>query len=234
VWFSYADEPVLKDINLTIRKGQTVAIVGRSGGGKSTLADLIPRFMDPDHGTVLLDGIDIRDINLKDLRHLMGIVSQQAILFNDSFHNNISFALTEEADRESVIKAAMIANAHDFVSETSDGYESIVGEGGNKLSGGQRQRISIARAIMINPPILILDEATSALDTESERLVQDAMINLMKNRTSIVIAHRLSTIQHADMIVVVENGRIEEAGTHEELINHREGIYRKLYEMQSF
>jgi subfamily B ATP-binding cassette protein MsbA len=234
VWFSYGDEPVLKDINLTIRKGQTVAVVGRSGGGKSTLADLIPRFMDPDRGTVFLDGIDIRDINIKDLRHLMGIVSQQAILFNDSFHNNISFALTEEADRESVIKAAMIANAHDFVSETSDGYESIVGEGGNKLSGGQRQRISIARAIMINPPILILDEATSALDTESERLVQDAMIKLMENRTSVVIAHRLSTIQHADLIVVVENGRIEEAGTHEELISHREGIYRKLYEMQTF
>lgn len=234
VWFSYADEPVLKDINLTIRKGQTVAVVGRSGGGKSTLVDLIPRFIDPDRGTVLLDGIDIRDLNIKDLRHLMGIVSQQAILFNDSFHNNISFALKDEVSRESVIKAAMIANAHEFVSESGEGYDSVVGEGGNKLSGGQRQRISIARAIMINPPILILDEATSALDTESERLVQDAMIKLMKNRTSIVIAHRLSTIQHADMIVVVENGRIEEAGTHEELISHREGIYRKLYEMQSF
>jgi len=234
VWFSYGDEPVLKDINLTFRKGQTVAVVGRSGGGKSTLADLIPRFIDPDRGTVLLDGIDIRDVNIKDLRHLMGIVSQQAILFNDSFHNNISFALTEEGSRESVIKAAMIANAHEFVSETGEGYESVVGEGGNKLSGGQRQRISIARAIMINPPILILDEATSALDTESERLVQDAMIKLMENRTSIVIAHRLSTVQHADMIVVVENGRIEEAGTHEELISHPEGIYRKLYEMQSF
>ncbi len=234
VWFSYGDEPVLKDINLTFRKGQTVAVVGRSGGGKSTLADLIPRFIDPDRGTVLLDGIDIRDVNIKDLRHLMGIVSQQAILFNDSFHNNISFALTEEGSRESVIKAAMIANAHEFVLETGEGYESVVGEGGNKLSGGQRQRISIARAIMINPPILILDEATSALDTESERLVQDAMIKLMENRTSIVIAHRLSTVQHADMIVVVENGRIEEAGTHEELISHPEGIYRKLYEMQSF
>ena len=234
VWFSYGDEPVLKDINLTFRKGQTVAVVGRSGGGKSTLADLIPRFIDPDRGTVLLDGIDIRDVNIKDLRHLMGIVSQQAILFNDSFHNNISFALTEEGSRESVIKAAMIANAHEFVSETGEGYESVVGEGGNKLSGGQRQRISIARAIMINPPILILDEATSALDTESERLVQDAMIKLMENRTSIVIAHRLSTVQHADLIVVVENGRIEEAGTHEELISHPEGIYRKLYEMQSF
>jgi subfamily B ATP-binding cassette protein MsbA len=211
-----------------------VAVVGRSGGGKSTLADLIPRFIDPDRGAVLLDGIDIRDLNIKDLRHLMGIVSQQAILFNDSFHNNISFALTEEVSRESVIKAAMIANAHEFVSETGEGYESVVGEGGNKLSGGQRQRISIARAIMINPPILILDEATSALDTESERLVQDAMIKLMENRTSIVIAHRLSTVQHADMIVVVENGRIEEAGTHEELISHPEGIYRKLYEMQTF
>jgi subfamily B ATP-binding cassette protein MsbA len=234
VWFAYNNEPVLKDINLTVRKGQTVAVVGRSGGGKSTLADLIPRFIDPDRGAVLIDGVDIRDLNIKDLRHQMGIVSQQAILFNDTFYNNISFALTEEADEESVVRAAKIANAHDFVIETADGYKSTVGEGGNKLSGGQRQRISIARAVMANPPILILDEATSALDTESERLVQDAMVKLMENRTSIVIAHRLSTIQHADMIVVIENGRIEEKGTHEELLRNPDGIYKKLYEMQTF
>jgi len=234
VWFAYNHEPVLKDINLTIRKGQTVAVVGRSGGGKSTFADLIPRFIDPDKGAVLIDGIDIRDVNIKDLRHQMGIVSQQAILFNDTFYNNISFALTEEADEERVFRAAKIANAHDFVIETADGYKSTVGEGGNKLSGGQRQRISIARAVMANPPILILDEATSALDTESERLVQDAMVKLMENRTSIVIAHRLSTIQHADIIVVIENGRLEEKGTHEELLMIPDGIYKKLYELQSF
>jgi len=233
VWFAYNQEPVLKDINLKILKGQTVAVVGRSGGGKSTLADLLPRFIDPDKGSVLIDGIDIRDANLKDLRHLMGIVSQQAILFNDSFRNNIAFAM-QGSDVEGVEKAAAIANAHEFIMETPGGYESTVGEGGNKLSGGQRQRISIARAVMANPPILILDEATSALDTESERLVQDAMVKLMENRTSVVIAHRLSTIQHADLIVVVENGRIEEMGTHEELLGRASGIYRKLYEMQSF
>lgn len=234
VWFAYDHEPVLKDVSLTIRKGQTVAVVGRSGGGKSTLVDLIPRFIDPDRGTVLIDGVDLRDVNIKDLRHLMGIVSQQAILFNDTFHNNISFALDEEADEESVQRAASIANAHEFVMETPGGYQNTVGEGGNKLSGGQRQRISIARAIMANPPILILDEATSSLDTESERLVQDAMLKLMENRTSIVIAHRLSTIQHADIIVVIEDGRIEEYGTHEELIRNPDGIYRKLYAMQTF
>ena len=234
VWFAYNHEPVLKDVSLTIRKGQTVAVVGRSGGGKSTLVDLIPRFIDPDRGTVLIDGIDLRDVNIRDLRHLMGIVSQQAILFNDTFHNNISFALDEEADEESVQRAASIANAHEFVMETPGGYQNTVGEGGNKLSGGQRQRISIARAIMANPPILILDEATSSLDTESERLVQDAMLKLMENRTSIIIAHRLSTIQHADIIVVVEDGRIQEYGTHEELIRNPEGIYRKLYAMQTF
>jgi subfamily B ATP-binding cassette protein MsbA len=234
VWFAYNHEPVLKDVSLTIRKGQTVAVVGRSGGGKSTMVDLIPRFIDPDRGTVLIDGIDLRDVNIRDLRHLMGIVSQQAILFNDTFHNNISFALDEEADEESVQRAASIANAHEFVMETPGGYQNTVGEGGNKLSGGQRQRISIARAIMANPPILILDEATSSLDTESERLVQDAMLKLMENRTSIIIAHRLSTIQHADIIVVVEDGRIQEYGTHEELIRNPEGIYRKLYAMQTF
>ncbi|MFZ2286897.1 MAG: ABC transporter ATP-binding protein [Bacteroidales bacterium] len=234
VWFAYDHEPVLKDVSLTIRKGQTVAVVGRSGGGKSTLADLIPRFIDPDRGAVLIDGHDLRDVNIRDLRHLMGIVSQQAILFNDTFYNNISFALDEEADAQSVERAAMIANAHEFVMETPGGYQNTVGEGGNKLSGGQRQRISIARAIMANPPILILDEATSSLDTESERLVQDAMLKLMENRTSVVIAHRLSTIQHADLIVVVEDGRIEECGTHEELIRNPDGKYRKLYTMQTF
>lgn len=234
VWFAYDHEPVLKDVSVMIRKGQTVAVVGRSGGGKSTLVDLIPRFIDPDRGTVLIDGIDLRDVNIKDLRHLMGIVSQQAILFNDTFQNNISFALDEVADEESVQRAAKIANAHEFVMETPGGYQNTVGEGGNKLSGGQRQRISIARAIMANPPILILDEATSSLDTESERLVQDAMLKLMENRTSIVIAHRLSTIQHADIIVVIEDGRIEEYGTHEELIRNPDGIYRKLHAMQTF
>jgi subfamily B ATP-binding cassette protein MsbA len=233
VWFAYNSEPVLKDINLKIRKGQTVAIVGRSGGGKSTLADLIPRFMDPDRGAVLIDGIDIRDVAIKDLRHLMGIVSQQAILFNDTFSNNISFGV-EAGDREGVMRAAEIANAHSFVISTEEGYESMVGEGGNKLSGGQRQRISIARAVMANPPILILDEATSALDTESERLVQDAMVRLMENRTSVIIAHRLSTVQHADLIVVLEDGQIVEAGKHDELVSIGNGIYRKLYEMQSF
>lgn len=234
VWFAYNHEPVLKDVSLTIRKGQTIAIVGRSGGGKSTLVDLIPRFIDPDRGTVLIDGVDLRDVNLKDLRHLMGIVSQQAILFNDTFYNNISFSLDGEADTESVERAAAIANAHEFIKESPEGYQATVGEGGNKLSGGQRQRISIARAVMANPPILILDEATSALDSESERLVQDAMLKLMENRTSVIIAHRLSTIQHADMIVVVEEGRLVESGTHDELIKNPAGIYRKLYEMQSF
>jgi len=234
VWFAYNHEPVLKDISLTIRKGQTVAVVGRSGGGKSTLVDLIPRFIDPDRGSVLIDGIDVRDVNIRDLRQLMGIVSQQAILFNDTFYNNISFAVDGDVEPESVYRAASIANAGDFIAETAEGYQNMVGEGGNKLSGGQRQRISIARAIMANPPILILDEATSALDTESERLVQDAMLKLMENRTSVIIAHRLSTIQHADLIVVVEDGRIAECGTHEELISNPDGIYRKLYEMQSF
>lgn len=233
VWFSYGQDPVLKDVSLKIMKGQTVAVVGRSGGGKSTLVDLVPRFIDPAGGQVLIDGVDIRDLKLKDLRKLMGIVSQQAILFNDSFKNNIAFAVNEVVD-EDVIKAASIANAHEFVLDSSEGYETLVGEGGNKLSGGQRQRISIARAVMANPPILILDEATSALDTESERLVQDAMEKLMKNRTSIVIAHRLSTIQHADMIVVVEDGRIVETGKHEELLKISDGIYSKLYKMQSF
>jgi subfamily B ATP-binding cassette protein MsbA len=223
---------VLKDINLKIKKGQTVAIVGKSGAGKSTMADLLPRFMDGDKGSILIDGVDIRDIKIKDLRYLMGIVSQQPILFNTSFKENIAFGV-ESADMDKVEHAARIANAHDFIMETELGYENLVGESGNKLSGGQRQRISIARAIMANPPVLILDEATSALDTESERLVQDAILNLMKSRTSLVIAHRLSTIQHADLIVVLDEGMIVETGTHTELMKKQDGFYRKLHSFQA-
>jgi ATP-binding cassette, subfamily B, bacterial MsbA len=232
VWYAYNNEPVLKDINLKIKKGQTVAIVGKSGAGKSTLADLLPRFMDTDQGAVLIDGIDVRDLKIRDLRYLMGIVSQQAILFNTSFKENIAFGV-EDINMDKVEHAASIANAHDFIMETDKGYDNLVGESGNKLSGGQRQRVSIARAIMANPPILILDEATSALDTESERLVQDAILKLMKNRTSIVIAHRLSTIQNADVIVVLDEGRIVETGSHTELMERKEGFYRKLHSYQA-
>jgi len=232
VWYGYNNEPILKDINLKISKGQTVAIVGKSGAGKSTLADLLPRFMDVDKGEILIDGIDIRDYRIKDLRNLMGIVTQQPILFNSTFRENIAFGV-DKSDNEKVENAAQIANAHDFILETEKGYDNSVGESGSKLSGGQKQRVSIARAIMTNPPVLILDEATSALDTESERLVQDAMLNLMKNRTSIVIAHRLSTIQHSDIIVVIDDGRIVETGTHSELMMKDEGYYRKLHSYQA-
>ncbi|TFH38581.1 MAG: ABC transporter ATP-binding protein [Bacteroidia bacterium] len=231
VSFAYEKDIVLRNINLTVKKGQTIAIVGKSGSGKSTLVDLLPRFMDIDSGSITIDGIDIRDAKLKSLRSLMGFVNQQAILFNDSFINNISFS-AEEPDIEDVERAAKVANAHDFIIESPESYEYIVGEGGSRLSGGQRQRISIARAVMANPPILILDEATSALDTESERLVQDAIENLMKNRTSIVIAHRLSTVQRADRIVVIDEGRIVEEGTHEDLIKNPDGVYTRLYRMQ--
>ncbi|MFN8241676.1 MAG: ABC transporter ATP-binding protein [Bacteroidales bacterium] len=232
VWFSYNSEPVLKGISFKVMKGQTVAIVGRSGGGKSTLVDLLPRFMDVNEGQILIDGQDIRDLKIKDLRFLMGIVSQQPILFNASFRENIAFGMSE-IDMAEVESAAKNAHAHDFIVETAEGYETSVGEGGNKLSGGQRQRISIARAIMANPPILILDEATSALDTESERYVQDAILTLMENRTSIVIAHRLSTIQHADFILVIDEGRIVEQGTHDELVAIEGGLYRKLHSYQT-
>lgn len=232
VWYAYNNEPVLKDINLKILKGQTVAIVGKSGAGKSTLADLLPRFMDADQGSVLIDGVDVKDLKIKDLRALMGIVSQTPILFNTSFKENIAFGV-DEIHLNEVENAARIANANDFILDTDEGYDNIVGESGNKLSGGQRQRISIARAIMANPPILILDEATSSLDTESERLVQDAILKLMENRTSVVIAHRLSTIQYADLIVVLEEGRIIETGTHSELMSRKNGFYRKLHSFQA-
>ncbi len=232
VFFKYGKEDVLKDINLTIPKGKMVALVGQSGAGKSTLADLLPRFYDVTQGCVCIDGIDIREITLENLRSHLGVVTQTAILFNDTVFNNIAFGL-ENVSEEEVIRAAKIANAHEFIMGLEHGYETNIGDGGGSLSGGQRQRISIARAVLKNPSILILDEATSALDTESEKLVQDALNNLMKNRTSLVIAHRLSTVQHADTIVVMHKGTILEKGTHEELIALG-GRYKKLTEMQSF
>ena len=232
VSFSYGTRRVLNDINLTIRKGQTIALVGQSGSGKSTLVDLIPRFRDVDAGSVTIDGIDVRDAAINDLRSLMGNVNQEAILFNDTFFNNIAFGV-KDATMDDVVEAAKIANAHDFIMETEDGYQTYIGDRGGKLSGGQRQRISIARAILKNPPILILDEATSALDTESERMVQDALEKLMKSRTTIAIAHRLSTIRNADEICVMSEGRIVERGRHEDLIALN-GYYKRLCDMQTF
>lgn len=232
VSYAYNNEPVLKNIDLKIKKGQMVAIVGRSGAGKSTLADLLPRFMDVDQGTILIDGVDIRDLKISDLRALMGIVSQTPILFNSSFKENIAFGVNVFDSRD-VVRAAKIANADDFIIETEFGYDNNVGESGNKLSGGQRQRISIARAVMADPPILILDEATSSLDTESERLVQDAIHKLRKNRTSLVIAHRLSTIQYADVIVVLDDGHIIESGSHAELMQKPDGFYKKFHFSQA-
>jgi len=222
----------LRNINLKIPKGKSVALVGQSGSGKTTLADLLPRFYEPTSGAVLIDGVDTREVRMHDLRNLMGIVSQESILFNDTVHNNIAFGM-ENASRESVIEAAKVANAHDFIMEMPDGYDTNIGDRGGKMSGGQRQRISIARAVLKNPPILILDEATSALDTGSERLVQEALNNLMLNRTSVIIAHRLSTIQHADEIVVLQKGEIIERGTHGELLN-KNGAYKRLYDLQVF
>jgi ATP-binding cassette, subfamily B, bacterial MsbA len=228
--FAYADTTVLKNINLTVEKGKTVALVGPSGGGKSTLADLVPRFYDPQQGDVLLDGVPLREYDLNSLRKVMGVVTQESILFNDTIFNNIAFGMANVKE-EDVIQAAKVANAHDFIMQTENGYQTLIGERGSKLSGGQRQRLSIARAVLKNPPILILDEATSALDSESERLVQDALTKLMENRTSLVIAHRLSTIQHADEIIVVQQGEIVERGTHEKLISAN-GLYSKLTEIQ--
>lgn len=223
---------VLKNINLNVQKGKTIALVGQSGSGKTTLADMVPRFYDVDEGELLIDSKNIRDLKIKELRSLIGIVSQESILFNDTVFNNIAFGITN-ATKEDVIQAAKIANAHEFIVALPDGYDTNIGDRGGKLSGGQRQRLSIARAILKNPPILILDEATSALDTESERLVQDALTNLMQNRTSLVIAHRLSTIANADEIIVLQHGEIAERGNHNELIKQN-GIYKKLCDMQSF
>ncbi|CAN5859766.1 ABC transporter ATP-binding protein [soil metagenome] len=222
----------LKDVNLKIPKGKSVALVGQSGSGKTTLADLLPRLYEPSSGTIFLDGVDTRQVRMHDLRNLMGIVSQESILFNDTVHNNIAFGM-ENATREEVIEAAKVANAHDFIMEMPDGYDTNIGDRGGKMSGGQRQRMSIARAVLKNPPILILDEATSALDTGSERLVQEALNNLMRNRTSVIIAHRLSTIQHADEIIVLEKGQIIERGTHTELLG-KNGTYKRLYDLQVF
>jgi ATP-binding cassette, subfamily B, bacterial MsbA len=230
VSFAYDQEYVLKNINLTIEKGKTIALVGPSGGGKSTLADLVPRFYDPTEGEVLLDNISLQDYEIESLRKQMGVVTQESILFNDTIFNNIAFGM-DHVNEEDVIHAAKVANAHAFIEQTENGYHTLIGERGSKLSGGQRQRLSIARAVLKNPPILILDEATSALDSESERLVQDALTNLMKNRTSIVIAHRLSTIQHAHEIIVIQHGQIIERGKHDALINGN-GLYKKLIEIQ--
>ncbi len=230
VSFAYNEKKVLKEVSLSIEKGKMVALVGQSGSGKTTFVDLLPRFHDVQEGQILIDGIDIKDIKVHDLRGLMGNVNQEAILFNDTFFNNIAFGV-ESATQEDVEKAARVANAHEFIMENEEGYQTLVGDRGGKLSGGQRQRISIARAILKNPDILILDEATSALDTESEKLVQEALENLMTSRTSIVIAHRLSTVRNADLICVFNEGEIVEKGNHEELVA-KGGTYSKLHELQ--
>jgi ABC-type multidrug transport system fused ATPase/permease subunit len=222
----------VKGVDFRIERGKTIALVGQSGSGKSTLADLLPRFYDVTEGSILLDGHDIRNLTLNNLRSQIGVVTQESILFNETVHNNIAFGL-EHKTKEEVIQAAKIANAHDFIMQLPEGYATNIGDRGNKLSGGQRQRLCIARAILRNPPILILDEATSALDTESEKLVQEALNNLMKNRTSIIIAHRLSTILHADEILVMQKGEIVERGNHTQLLTQN-GVYKKLYDLQGF
>lgn len=231
VSFAYEDKLILKDINFKLEKGKTIALVGPSGGGKSTLADLVPRFYDPNSGGILLDGTDLREFSPAELRSLMGIVTQESILFNDTVFNNIAFGI-EGATEEEVMEAAKIANAHEFILHLENGYQTSIGERGSKLSGGQRQRLSIARAVLKNPPILILDEATSALDSESEFLVQEALTKLMANRTTLVIAHRLSTIQHADEILVIERGQIVQRGIHSDLMTEQ-GLYQKLSSIQS-
>ena len=228
--FRYETQYILNGINLSVKKGETLALVGPSGGGKSTLMDFIPRFHDPESGSLKIDGLDLRDLQLESIRKHMGVVTQEAVLFNDTVYNNIAFGM--EVSEDEIINAAKIANAHEFIEQLEEGYQTNVGDRGMKLSGGQRQRLTIARAILKNPPILLLDEATSALDTESERLVQDALFKLMKNRTTIVIAHRLSTIQNADKIVVIKEGEVVESGNHESLLEQN-GLYKKLVEMQT-
>lgn len=232
VKFKYEDHPVINDVSLKVDRGQSIALVGQSGAGKSTLVDLLPRFYDVDDDQIFIDGVDIKKIKIKDLRSLFGIVSQEAILFNDTVYNNIAFGI-DDVSAEQVEAAARVANAHDFIEKLEHGYQTNIGDRGNKLSGGERQRITIARAILKNPPILILDEATSSLDSESEKLVQEALIHLMQNRTALIIAHRLSTIQHVDEIIVMENGEIKERGNHISLIN-KSGIYKKLVDLQAF
>ncbi len=237
VHFNYeaAGPSVLQDINVALHKGQTLALVGASGAGKSTLADLVPRFYDIQQGEVLLDGINIKHYSLHDLRALMGIVTQEPILFNDTIANNISFGIPpQQVTKAAIVQAAKVANAHNFISQLSEGYHTIIGDRGHKLSGGERQRLTIARAVLKNPPILILDEATSSLDAASEKLVQDALLKLMQNRTSIIIAHRLSTIQYADQILVMQNGRIIERGTHQSLMGKEDSAYKKLVALQAF
>jgi ABC-type multidrug transport system fused ATPase/permease subunit len=232
VSFSYEnDRQILNDVSFNLPKGKILALVGASGAGKSTLVDLLPRFYDIENGEILIDGVNIKDLKISDLRELMGIVSQEPVLFNDTILNNISFGI-ENLSQEQIENAAKIANAHDFILEAENGYQTMIGDRGVKLSGGQRQRLTIARAILRNPPILILDEATSSLDSKSEKLVQDALYKLMKNRTSIVIAHRLSTIQHADEILVMHEGKVVEQGNHETLLK-KEGMYKKLVELQT-